>query len=207
MTRFNPGAEGAKETTAKQQVQMRRLRTAVEKFHHHTRHVTRFLKILNDLGYTTQTLRSSSPGMDHLIMIPAGYSVMISGKLFMSAEKLNPNSEPELKLCGLPFAKNSHPMWVFDRETLAFLDVNEAAVRKYGYSRAQFLAMTIADIRPEEDLPELLRATRAKDTTTGAAWRHRTRYGAVVQVAITSWELIFRGRPAELVLARWEDSR
>jgi PAS domain S-box-containing protein len=169
--------------------------------------VTRFLKILNDLGYSTQALRSSSPGMKRLIIISSGSSVMISGKLVMPIEKLNPNSEPELKLCGLPFARNSHPMWVFDRETLAFLDVNEAAVRKYGYSRAQFLAMTIADIRPQEDLPELLRHTRLKDTTTGAAWRHRTSYGAVVQVAITSWELVFRGRPAELVLARWEDSR
>ena len=123
----------------------------------------------------------------------------------MPVEKSKPGSEPELKLCGLPFAKNAHPMWVFDRETLAFLDVNEAAVRKYGYTREQFLAMTIADIRPEEDLPELLRTTRAKDTTTGAAWRHRTREGMVVQVAITSWDLIFRSRPAELVLARWEE--
>ncbi|MGE5726876.1 MAG: PAS domain-containing protein, partial [Acidobacteriota bacterium] len=124
-----------------------------EELQDHTGRVTRFLKILNDLGYAAPAFRSSYLGMGRLIIIPAGYSIMISGKLVMPVEKLNPNSEPELKLCGLPFAKNSHPMWVYDRETLAFLDVNEAAVRKYGYSRAQFLAMTIADIRPEEDLP------------------------------------------------------
>ena len=44
------------------------------------------------------------------------------------------------------FGQNPHPMWVFDVETLEFLDVNEAAVRHYGYSRAEFLAMRIADI-------------------------------------------------------------
>lgn len=123
----------------------------------------------------------------------------------MIAQKSEPDSVPEVSLCGLPFAKNPHPMWVFDRETLAFLDVNEAAVWNYGYSRMQFLAMTIADIRPPEDLPELLRKTRSRGSTTGAAWRHRTRDGSVVPVAITSWELTFHGRPAELVLARWEE--
>jgi PAS domain S-box-containing protein len=123
----------------------------------------------------------------------------------MIIEKLKLDSSPEVSLCGLPFARNPHPMWVFDRETLAFLDVNEAAVKKYGYTRLQFLAMTIADIRPPEDVPELLRRARARGATTGAAWRHRTSVGAVVPVAITSWELTFRGRPAELVLARWEE--
>ncbi|HSM86394.1 MAG TPA: PAS domain-containing protein [Candidatus Limnocylindrales bacterium] len=125
----------------------------------------------------------------------------------MVVEQTKPDSAPEPKLCGLPFAKNSHPMWVFDRETLSFLDVNEAAVRKYGYSRSEFLAMTIADIRPQEDVPELLRTSRPHGASTGAAWRHRTRNGAIVPVAITSWEFIFRGRPAELVLARWEEAR
>ena len=46
------------------------------------------------------------------------------------------------------FENNPHPMWVYDRKTLAFLDVNEAAIAKYGYSRQEFLKMTIVDIRP-----------------------------------------------------------
>ena len=48
----------------------------------------------------------------------------------------------------LLFDGNPLPMWAFDPETLAFLDVNEAAVRHYGYSREEFLSMTILDIRP-----------------------------------------------------------
>ena len=98
-------------------------------------------------------------------------------------------------------------MWVFDRESLAFLDVNEAAVQQYGYSRQEFLAMKIVDIRPAEDVPLLLRQTqvlRPLGPSTGAHWRHRSRDGTVFPVAITSWELTFRGRAAELVLARRE---
>ena len=48
------------------------------------------------------------------------------------------------------------PMWIYDRETLRFLDVNDAAIAKYGYSRDEFLAMTIKDIRPKEEVPGLL---------------------------------------------------
>jgi PAS domain S-box-containing protein len=116
---------------------------------------------------------------------------------------------PEPQVLGIPFARNTHPMWVFDRETLAFLEVNDAAVRNYGYSRQEFLAMKITDIRPPEDVPELLRQThspRPQGPSTGEHWRHRTKSGGVFAVAITSWELTFRGRPAELVLARREES-
>jgi PAS domain S-box-containing protein len=120
---------------------------------------------------------------------------------------MNMRALPELEILGIPFARNSHPMWVFDRETLAFLDVNDAAVKQYGYSRQEFLAMKIVDIRPSQDVPELLRQTnvlRAQGPSTGANWRHRDRNGTVFPVAITSWELTFRGRLAELVLARRE---
>ena len=54
------------------------------------------------------------------------------------------------------FDNNPHPTWVYDRDTLRFLAVNAAAVRKYGYSHDEFLAMTIKDIRPAEDVPVLL---------------------------------------------------
>ena len=100
-------------------------------------------------------------------------------------------------------------MWVFDRETLAFLDVNDAAVQQYGYSRDEFLSMAIREIRPPEDVPELLRQTpvpRPQGQSTAERWRHQAKNGAIFPVTITSWELTFRGRPAELVLARREKS-
>ena len=55
------------------------------------------------------------------------------------------------------FESNPQPMWVYDAETLAFLAVNEAAEQAYGYTREEFLSMTILDIRPAEDIPDLLK--------------------------------------------------
>ena len=57
---------------------------------------------------------------------------------------------------GESFAHSPHPMWVFDQETLAFLEVNDAAVRRYDYTREEFLGMTILDIRPVEDVQMLV---------------------------------------------------
>ena len=113
----------------------------------------------------------------------------------------------ESSVVGIPFAKNSHPMWIFDRETLAFLDVNDAAIQRYGYSREEFLSMRLTDIRPPECVPELLRRIgdpRARGPSTAELWRHQTKQGVAFPVSITTWELTFNGRPAELVLARSE---
>jgi PAS domain S-box-containing protein len=111
----------------------------------------------------------------------------------------------------MSFAKNPLPMWVYDRETLAFLDVNDVAVREYGYSREWFLAMTILDIRPATDIPELLKQTLdprlQRFQSTAERWHHQTRSGTVFPVAITSWELTFHEHPAKLVLARRESDQ
>jgi PAS domain S-box-containing protein len=98
-------------------------------------------------------------------------------------------------------------MWIFDRETYIVLDVNDVAVQQYGYSRQEFLNMTILDLRPTPDIPELLRQTHAprpQGQSTAEKWRHRAKNGTVFPVVITSWNLTFRGRQAEMVLARRE---
>src|SRR5262245_43943954 len=90
----------------------------------------------------------------------------------------------------LLFDSNPHPMWVVDRETHRFLAVNDAAVHKYGYSRAEFLRMTIDDIRQ--------RAAQAhRKTESPSHWRHRIKDGAVMDVEISSFHLTMDGRPAE----------
>jgi PAS domain S-box-containing protein len=114
-------------------------------------------------------------------------------------ELLRESEERHRKL----FDNNPHPTWVFDRETLRFLAVNAAAVRKYGYSVDEFLAMTIKEIRPTEDIPFLLESvghlSDGKDST--GIWRHRRKDGSVIDVEITSYALNFVGRPAEVVVA------
>lgn len=101
------------------------------------------------------------------------------------------------------FAANPQPMWVYDLDTLAFLAVNDAAVRHYGWGRDEFLAMTIRDIRPPEDLPQLLDklALDPGGLDDAGVWRHRTRDGRVIDVHIRSHTLSYQGRRAELVLA------
>ncbi len=102
------------------------------------------------------------------------------------------------------FETNPVPAWVYDLETLRFLAVNDAAVRAYGYSRAEFLAMTIKDIRPPEEVPRLLAAvqrTRVHGPQVGV-WRHQRRNGECFEVEITGHTLAVGGRPAELVLAQ-----
>ncbi|MBT9501515.1 MAG: PAS domain S-box protein [Burkholderiaceae bacterium] len=102
------------------------------------------------------------------------------------------------------FYSNPQPMWVFDDETLAFLAVNTAAVVHYGYSEAEFLSMTIADMRPSEDRAALLsRATRRPGGLHSAGLHtHLRSDGSRILVEITSHSLDFGGRPARLVLGR-----
>jgi diguanylate cyclase (GGDEF)-like protein/PAS domain S-box-containing protein len=102
------------------------------------------------------------------------------------------------------FEANPHPMWVYDLETLRFLAVNDAAIAHYGFSREEFLAMTIAEIRPSEEVPRLLaNVLQVQDHAIDEAgvWKHRKKDGALIDVEITSHVLEFAGRRAEVVLA------
>lgn len=102
----------------------------------------------------------------------------------------------------LLFESNPQPMWVYDLFTLRFLAVNDAAIRHYGYSRNEFLEMTIRDIRPVEDvqlLSDYLESGNPELDHAGE-WRHRKKDGTVINVEITSNRLSFGGRAAEFVL-------
>src|ERR1039457_5777813 len=103
----------------------------------------------------------------------------------------------------LLFESNPQPMWVFDRGTLAFLAVNHAAIARYGYTRDEFLAMTLRDIRPPEDVPEFLEHTRVSTYTphTDGPWRHRKKDGSILFVEITAHPIQFGDSAAVLVMA------
>jgi diguanylate cyclase (GGDEF)-like protein/PAS domain S-box-containing protein len=103
----------------------------------------------------------------------------------------------------LLFNTNPIPMWVFDRATLRFLAVNQAAIRQYGFSEQEFLAMTIADIRPEEDVPDLLDhvGMHTQGLQESEAWRHRKKDGTIIDVEIACHDLDFQGSDAMLVAA------
>jgi PAS domain S-box-containing protein len=100
------------------------------------------------------------------------------------------------------FENNPQPMLVYELPSLCILAVNEAAVRHYGYTREEFLSMTVKDIRPAEDVPKFVEFVR--DLKPGmrmaGIWRHRKKDGAIIDVDIVSHSLDFGGRNARLVL-------
>ena len=103
----------------------------------------------------------------------------------------------------LLFEQNPLPFWVFHRESFRILEVNQAAVAEYGYSRDEFCALGLADIRPTEDVDEALRVARQDDPETrrGRIWRHARKDGTLLQVAIHASDITFLGQPARLILA------
>ena len=102
------------------------------------------------------------------------------------------------------FEASPLPMWVYDAQTLRFLAVNDAAIRHYGYTRQEFLAMTIKQIRPREDVEAVLASIQGSGgpgSPMPGTWRHRTKDGTIIDVEITAGRVMFEGRPAALVLA------
>ncbi len=104
---------------------------------------------------------------------------------------------------GMLFRSNPQPMWVFDVDTLAFLDVNDSAVRQYGYTRNDFLGMTIMDILPPEDAPGLHHGLERSSMQRGdaALAQHQRKDGTIVDMELVSHEMELNGRRARLVLA------
>jgi diguanylate cyclase (GGDEF)-like protein/PAS domain S-box-containing protein len=104
------------------------------------------------------------------------------------------------------FASHPHPMWVFALDDLRFLEVNEAAIRRYGYSREEFLALKITDIRPEPDVPrvlEWLEAARGPGAEAKPSQaRHRRKDGTLFDVELRTHDVPFEGRRAMLVIAQ-----
>ncbi len=104
----------------------------------------------------------------------------------------------------LLFMSNPQPMWVYERRSLRFLEVNAAATTQYGYTRDEFLRMKINDIRPPEEIPRLMadlaKSRDAIDRTRH--WLHRLKDGTIIEVDIISHLLVFAGKEASLVVAQ-----
>lgn len=96
------------------------------------------------------------------------------------------------------------PMWVYDSNTLEFLDVNKAAIVHYGYDREEFLSKTLENIRPEEDLPILKEALKTSTYPSSLyakkVFRHLKKSGEIIKVELGSSAILFNGRQAKLVL-------
>lgn len=103
------------------------------------------------------------------------------------------------------FEKSPQPMWVFDQETLHFIQVNKAAVKNYGYSEEEFLQMTIQDIRPHDEVSNLQHALHGRlqenpDNYSGV-FKHQKKSGEIIDVEIYSTRITLSDKFYRLVIA------
>ncbi len=101
------------------------------------------------------------------------------------------------------FQSNPMPMWIYEIGSYRFLEVNDAAVRHYGYSREEFLEMTILDIRPKEDREKVLRSEKFvfdQIKIHKGQWRHYKKSGELIYVEITAHHIKLNNKHCTLVL-------
>ena len=116
------------------------------------------------------------------------------------AEQAQRETEVSFRLL---FANNPLPMWMFDLETLKFLQVNDAAIAHYGYSREEFTHMQITDIHPVKEIPRLLQwLTKERSMRASGQWLHRLKDGGITGVEIALHTLELGGRRAALVVVQ-----
>lgn len=139
---------------------------------------------------------------DHLLPVVTAQALEIAALKAELAQRHDPHRTV--------LEHNPHPAWIYSAESLRFLDVNQAALRTYGWSRAEFLAMTIVDIRPREDVPALLESVarmRARPAGTIGPWRHRHKDGSMVEVDVSFLSFPLGGQPARLIVVDASSAR
>jgi len=100
------------------------------------------------------------------------------------------------------FHNNPQPMWIYDVETLAFLEVNQAAINHYGYSQSDLLSMNVLDIRPESEISfflDLLKSSNSKSYQVYET-KHKKKDNSIICVEVTSHNIIHNQRQARHVL-------
>jgi two-component system cell cycle sensor histidine kinase/response regulator CckA len=94
------------------------------------------------------------------------------------------------------------PVWVVDLDSLRIVSVNDQAIQHYGYSREEFLTLTVAELRPDEDVPRMRDAIRRIDGSPdrGSEWRHKKKDGSIIVVETHAHSINFQGKPARIIV-------
>ena len=103
------------------------------------------------------------------------------------------------------FDNNPSPLFIFDFETLEIIDCNIESLMLYGYTKEEFLQLTIKDIRPKEDINRIIKVTE-NESIYGEihknGWRHLKKNGEEMYVEITAHLLDYNNRRCSLVLIK-----
>lgn len=162
-------------------------------------------------GYTDLdfAVRSLSVGVSDYLLKDTITPLVIYKSILYSIERqrfLKSLRASEKKYMDI-FHLSPEPMWVYEAATLKFLDVNKAAIERYGYSKDEFLSMTLAEIRPAEDMPLLDQAIRDIEQISGGGvvkggpYRHRKKDSSVIFVDLRFNSIDFKGSKAMIILA------
>jgi PAS domain S-box-containing protein len=127
-----------------------------------------------------------------------GYAEDITERRKSEEELLH--SEQKYRLL---FNNNPLPMWMATIPGLDIIDVNESAVRIYGYTRKEFLKMNTRDLRNPEDIPDYLKEVDSMKPgiINARTWQHKKKDGSILQVETYSHEIIYEGRRVWLCLS------
>lgn len=115
--------------------------------------------------------------------------------------------ETELKISEekyrLIFDNNPMPLWVYEMDSLRIIDVNKAAIDKYGFAKEEFLNMTIIDIRPKDEQLRLIEYFKTSNTNLDDSliWKHKIKNGDIIYVQVSSRPIKFDGKSCRIVLA------
>ncbi|GLC23789.1 hypothetical protein rosag_03020 [Roseisolibacter agri] len=142
-----------------------------------------------DLAFAQELARRAATALDQ-------------ARLYADVDAARREAQASAVLARQLFALSPLPKWVYDVETLAFLDVNEAAVRHYGWSREEFLAMTIRDVRPPDEVPPMLAVAQAAHPMGGSqgVFHHRRKSGEVIDVEVFLRDVPYGGRRAVIAV-------
>ena len=125
----------------------------------------------------------------------------LEAKVFIRTKELNAAKNLYQNI----FENSPMPMWIFELNTYKFLDVNDTAIKEYGYSKEEFLSMTLKDIRPADEIDLFLNNTELINTNKEIyhckIWKHQKKNGEIIDVEITNHPIKYKGFEAKLVLA------
>lgn len=180
-----------------------------EKLIEETRIITQTTPVVILTGYSDLDFgaKSLSKGVSDYLIKDTINALVLYKSILYAIERhrfLKSLRESEKRYMDL-FHLSPAPILVYDLATLRFIDVNEAAVQHYGYSKEEFLSMTLHGIRPAEEIPKMEEAVeRAKEKSERyftSGYKHRKKNGEVIDVELASNPIVFDGKQAEIVLA------
>ena len=155
------------------------------------------------------SIRSLSMGVSDYLLKDDINATSLYKSIIFTIERRKTNLqlvESEKRFSNL-FHMSPQPMWVFELETYRFIQVNEAAVDKYGYSENEFLNMTILDIRPVEEIQKVKESvnlyksnSKSEDTLSGR-FVHLKKSGEPIEVEVYSNQIILDGKLYRSVIA------